>query len=403
MARQRTSESNDMNRMNQNPALKIRAKAGLLLGAVVMLAGCGAHSEEPVSPAPPEVDVAEVLVEPVTVWETFTGRVAAPETVELRPRVSGYIDKVAFEEGTRVAAGDLLFQIDPRPYRAKEKAAGAELAQARSQLAQAKSEAERAEQLLASRAVSREEYDQRSTALSAARARVDAAQAALDSTELDLAYTQVKAPISGRVGRAMVTQGNLANADQTLLTTIVSVDPVYVYFDSDEQTGLANWTTAAGQRLSVQVAVAGESGFPHQGELDFIDNRMDASTGTLQYRAVLGNPDDALRPGQFARVKMPVAHLDSALLINRKAVLANQDRRLVYVVDDANQVQPRQISTGHQVGDLLVIESGLDPGDRVIVSGQLRVFGAGMTVNPHQVAMRQTADIEDTVVALARP
>lgn len=392
-----------MNGWNQNISLTTRAKAGLLLGAIAISAGCGVHGEEPASPAPPEVDVAEVLVEPVTVWETFTGEVAAPETVELRPRVSGYIDKVAFEEGARVSAGDLLFQIDPRPYRAKKKAASAELAQARSQLAQAKSEAERAEQLLADRAISREEYDQRRTALSAAQARVDAAQAALDSAELDLAYTQIKAPISGRVGRALVTQGNLANADETLLTTIVSVDPMYVYFDSDERNGLVNWTTAAGLLLHVQVAVDGESGFPHQGELDFIDNRFDASTGTLQYRAVLGNPDDTLRPGQFARVKMPVAHLDSALLINRKAVFANQDRRLVYVVDDSNKVQPRQVSTGHQVGELLVIESGLNPGEKVIVSGQQKIFGADMMVNPNQVAMRQASDNEEAAVALAQP
>lgn len=392
-----------MNGWNQYASVTTRAMAGLLLGAIAVSAGCGVHGEESASPAPPEVDVAEVLVEPVTVWETFTGEVAAPETVKLRPRVSGYIDKVAFEEGARVSAGDLLFQIDPRPYRAKKKAASAELAQARSQLAQAKSEADRAEQLLADRAISREEYDQRRTALSAAQARVDEAQAALDSAELDLAYTQVKAPISGRVGRALVTQGNLANADETLLTTIVSVDPMYVYFDSDERTGLVNWATAAGLLLHVEVAVAGESGFPHQGELDFIDNRFDASTGTLQYRAVLGNPADTLRPGQFARVKMPVAHLDSALLINRKAVFANQDRRLVYVVDDTNKVQPRQVSMGHQVGELLVIESGLNPGEQVVVSGQQKIFGAGMMVNPNQVAMRQAADIEEGAVALAQP
>lgn len=387
------------------PARTVVTKVTLLLAALVLVAGCKARGEEagPVAPPPPEVDVAPVLVQPVTVWQTFTGQVAAPETVELRPRVSGYIDKVTFTEGARVTAGDVLFQIDPRPYEAKEQAASAALAQARSELAQAKSEADRANKLLASRAISQEEHEKRSTALSAARARVDAAKAALDSARLELTYTQVKAPISGRIGRALVTQGNLASADQTRLTTIVSVDPVYVYFDCDEQTALTGRTGAtAGKRPPVRVAVAGETGFPHEGTLDFIDNQVDAGTGTLKYRAVLANPDDHLRPGQFARVKMPVDRLDSALLIDRKAVMTNQDRRLVYVVDDANKVEPRQVVTGHQVGDLLVIESGLEAGDQVIVNGQMKVFGAGMMVNPNVVKMHRPPEMKDVNVAAAR-
>jgi len=378
--------------------------AGFLLTTLVLMSGCGAHGEDSGTMAPPEVDVAEVLVEPVTVWETFTGQVAAPETVELRPRVSGYIDEVAFEEGALVKAGDLLFRIDPRPYRAREQAASADLAQARSQLEQTQSEAKRAEQLLASRAISREEYDQRRTALSGARARVDAAQAALESARLELDYTQIKAPVDGRVGRAMVTKGNLASADQTLLTTLVSVNPMYVYFEPDEQTAISSQDLLAdGGHAPVRVALADEDGFAHQGELNFIDNQMNASTGTLQYRAVLPNPDGRLRPGQFARVQMPVERLDSALLVNRKAVVTNQDRRLVYVVDDANKVQPRQVTLGHDVGELLVVEDGLDPGDRVIVKGQLKVFGAGMQVEPHQVAMRSESSVAATTVASIDP
>lgn len=378
--------------------------AGLLV-TVVVLAGCDAHSETAAPMmAPPAVDVADVLAEPVTLWESFTGRVAAPETVELRPRVSGYIDQVAFTEGALVEAGDLLFQIDPRPYQAREQAARAELALARSQLAQAQSEAGRAKQLLESRAISREEYDQRHTALLAARAQVDAAQAALDSAKLELAYTEVKAPVSGRVGRALVTRGNLASADQTLLTTVVSVDPVHVYFESDEQTALSSQSLLAkAQRPRVRIALSGEAEFSHQGELDFIDNHLNANTGTLQYRAVLANPQGHFRPGQFARVEMPVASLDRALLINRKAVLTNQDRRFVYVVDDDNKVQPRQVTTGREVGELLVIRDGLDLGDRVIVNGQQKVFGAGMEVDPKQVAMRQTPASEDTAIAVTQP
>lgn len=377
--------------------------SGLLMAAV--LAGCDARSETAAPMmAPPAVDVADVLAEPVTLWESFTGRVAAPETVELRPRVSGYIDQVAFTEGAMVEAGDLLFQIDPRPYQAREQAARAELALARSQLAQAQSEAGRAKQLLESRAISREEYDQRHTALLAARAQVDAAQAALDSAKLELAYTKVEAPVGGRVGRALVTRGNLASADQTLLTTVVSVDPVHVYFESDEQTALSSQSLLAkAEPTRVRIALSGETEFSHQGELDFIDNHLNPNTGTLQYRAVLANPQGHFRPGQFARVEMPVASLDRALLINRKAVMTNQDRRFVYVVDDANKVQPRQVTTGREVGELLVIRDGLDLGDRVIVNGQQKVFGAGMEVNPQQVAMRQTPASEDTAIAVTQP
>ena len=197
-----------------------------ILMAIVFLSGCDARSEASQQMPAPDVDVALVQPEPVTLWESFTGRVVAPETVALRPRVSGYIDKVAFEEGALVEAGDLLFQIDPRPYQARKQAAQAQLAQARSELALANSQAERARSLMESRAISREEYDQRNAALMGARALVNVAKAALDTAELDLQYTKVRAPVSGRAGRAMVTQGNLASADQTLLTTLVSVDPV---------------------------------------------------------------------------------------------------------------------------------------------------------------------------------
>ncbi|MDF0751745.1 efflux RND transporter periplasmic adaptor subunit [Marinobacter sp. 71-i] len=376
---------------------------GLAIALTVLLSGCEAQSDEAmVMPPPPEVDVAEVIVEPVTLWESFTGRVASPETVDLRPRVSGYIDKVAFEEGELVQAGDLLFQIDPRPYKAREQAARAELALANSQLELARSEAGRAKTLLDSRAISREEYDQRNAALMSARARVQAAQAALDTAELDLQYTQVTAPVSGRAGRAMVTRGNLANADQSLLTTVVSVDPVHVYFEADEKSAFSSQQLlASGQPPTVRISLGGDDGRQYQGELDFIDNHLNTGTGTLQYRAVLDNPDGVIKPGQFARVEMPVAELDSALLVNRKAVLTDQDRRYVYVVDENNLVAPRQVTTGRQVDDLLVIREGLNSGDLVIISGVQKVFGAGMEVNPKLVAMRESAQGEGAV-AVAR-
>ncbi|MED5389751.1 MAG: efflux RND transporter periplasmic adaptor subunit [Pseudomonadota bacterium] len=375
----------------------------VMLMAVVFVSGCDARSEAGQPMPAPEVDVAQVIAEPVTLWESFTGRVVAPETVELRPRVSGYIDRVAFEEGALVEAGDLLFQIDPRPYRARLQAARAELAQANSQLALAKSEAGRAKTLLESRAISREEYDQRSAALLSARALVNAARAAVETAELDLQYTRVTAPVAGRAGRAMVTKGNLASADQTLLTTLVSVDPMHVYFEADEQSAFDSLQVpGAGKSATVRIGVSGESGYPHRGTLDFIDNRLNSGTGTLQYRAELANPDGIFKPGQFARVEMPVAKLERALLVSRKAVMTDQDRRFVYVVDDNDQVVRRQVTPGRSVDDLLVIHQGLESGDRVIVNGIQKVFGDGMPVQPNQVAMR-ASDEAQPAVAIAQP
>jgi len=372
-----------------------------LIALTVLLSGCKTQSDEGAAmPPPPEVEVAVVLEEPVTLWKRFTGRASAPETVDLRPRVSGYIDEVAFEEGELVQAGDLLFQIDPRPYQAREQAARAELALANSQLELASSEATRAGTLLQSRAISREEYDQRSAGLLSARARVEAAQAALRAAELDLQYTRVTAPVSGRAGRALVTQGNLANADQTLLTTVVSVHPVHVYFEADEKSAFTNQQllTNGGPRI-VRIALGSNEGEQLQGELDFVDNRLNSGTGTLQYRAVLDNREGLIKPGQFARVEMPVAELELALMVNRKAVLADQDRRYVYVVDENNQVASRQVSTGRQVDELLVIQEGLESGDRVIINGMQKVFGTGMEVRPQTVAMREE---NQTGVALAQ-
>ena len=375
-----------------------------LLLAMVFLAGCDARSEAQHAGEPPEVDVARVLAEPVTLRETFTGRVEAPETVALRPRVSGYIDRVAFEEGELVKAGDLLFQIDPRPYEARARAARAELEQARSRLQLAEGEAGRAQRLLESRAISQEEYDQRRAALLNARASVQQAHAALQSAELNLQYTRVTAPVDGRAGRALVTKGNLASADQTLLTTLVSVDPLYVYFDSNEDSAVrSGQSLEPGKTEPVRIGLVGEDGFPHQGALDFIDNRLNPNTGTLQYCAVLENPDGAFKPGQFARVEMPVAELDSALLVNRKAVLTDQDRRYVYVIDGDNKVGRRQVVTGRQVGQLLVIESGLESGDRVIVNGLQKIFGSGMQVAPRDVAMRDAPAVDGKAVAASQP
>ncbi|MGE6776225.1 efflux RND transporter periplasmic adaptor subunit [Vreelandella titanicae] len=375
----------------------------LFLLLMALLTGCEAKSEEAASaspPPPPEVEVAEVTAQPVVLSESFTGRVEAAETVELRSRVSGYIQEVAFEEGELVELGDLLFLIDPRPYQARVNAAQADLAQARSQQAQAGSEAERARVLLGRQAISQEVHDQRQSALSNARAMVDAAEAALQTAELDLEYTRITAPVSGRVGRAMVTRGNLASADQSLLTTLVSIDPIHVYFEADEQAAFASQTLLTGEASNnLNIELGGDPQRQYKGTLDFIDNRLNPNTGTLQFRAVLDNPDGRIRPGEFARVEMPVARLDQALLVDGKAVLTDQDRRYVYVVDENNLAQRRQVDTGRRVDERTVISEGLAAGDRVIVNGVQKVFMPGMEVSPQTVPAAPAADAQPAIAA----
>ncbi len=363
----------------------------LAMGAVAgtALHGCmEGHSGEIEAPPPPVVEVAEVLVEPTVLWDSFTGRVAAPETVELRPRVNGYIDRVAFAEGELVEQGDVLFEIDPRPYAAAERAAQAELARAKSDLELADSQARRAQQLLNGKAISAEEHDQRNAAKAAAEAAVHSAEAALQRAELDLQYTVIRAPISGRVGRALITRGNLASANQSLLTTLVSVNPMYVYFETDQQRLLhLRELSDPDHHPVIRVGLAGENGLPHLGHLDFVDNTLNGQSGTIQLRAVVDNSDGLFRAGQFARVEMPTEQLPNALLIDRKAVLTDQDRRYVYVVDAEQRAQRRVVEPGREMDDLVVIRDGLASGDRIIVNGLQRVMGSGITVQVEHVPM----------------
>ncbi|QRL04261.1 efflux RND transporter periplasmic adaptor subunit [Vreelandella venusta] len=372
-----------------------------LLLVMVLLTGCEAKSDEAAAlpPPPPEVEVVSMVAQPVVLSETFTGRVEAAETVELRPRVSGYIQEVAFEEGELVEQGDLLFLIDPRPYQARVSAAQADLAQARSQQAQAGSEAERARVLLGRQAISQEVHDQRQSALSSTRAMVDAAEAALQTAELNLEYTRITAPVSGRAGRAMVTRGNLANADQSLLTTLVTIDPIHVYFEADEQAAFASQALLTDEESSLKIELGGDPQRQYSGTLDFIDNRLNPSTGTLQFRARLANPDGRIRPGEFARVEMPIARLEQALLVERKAILTDQDRRYVYVVDGDNRAERRQVATGRQMGEQMVITEGLSPGDRIIVNGVQKVFFPGMEVSPQSAVAASTVDAPSATLA----
>ena len=375
-----------MNTANTKAVRPLFAVAALVLA--LALAGCGTQAAEMQAPPAPEVSVATVVAKPVREWDEFTGRVAAVQTVELRPRVSGYVERVAYIEGQEVREGDVLFTIDERRYRADYDRAVADLARARSEATLARTQDARAESLIKARAISKEEFEARKANRQGSDAAVRAAEAAVARAKLDLEYTQVRSPISGRAGRALVTIGNLAQADSTLLTTVVSLDPVHVYFDGDEQAYLRlakNGLGGAG--AAVRVGLADEQGYPHEGTLDFVDNQVDASTGTIRARAVLPNPDHAFTPGLFARVELENIHSRDALLIDDKAVLTDQDRKYVYVLGPKNEALRKDVVLGRVVEGLRVVDSGLDATDKVIVNGVQKVFFPGMTVAPKVVAM----------------
>jgi len=364
----------------------------VLLAAALAVACSSEASQGDGAPPAPEVSVAQVVARPVQQWDDFSGRLSAVETVELRPRVSGYVQRVAYEEGQVLGKGDLLFEIDPRPYRAALDQAQAGLERARSEAKLASAQNVRAQALVEARAISREEFETRNAATAQGNAAVRAAEAAVAAARLDLQFTQVRSPIDGRAGRAMVTAGNLAQADATLLTTVVSHDPVHVYFEADEQTWLRYSRAArdgkrAGADSAVRVGLAGEDGYPHAGTVDFVDNRVDPATGTIRARAVLRNPDGLFTPGLFARVQLEGGARFDALLVDDKAVLTDQDRKYVYVLGEGDTAQRRDVVLGRVVGGLRVVQSGLEPGDKVIVNGLQKVFMPGMPVAPTQVAM----------------
>jgi multidrug efflux system membrane fusion protein len=363
--------------------------------AVVLAAGCARNEAAEQKAAPlPQVTVAPAISRKVTEFDTFTGRFEALERVEIRPRVSGYISSVNFSEGSEVKKGDVLFVIDPRPYTAERDKARAQLAQARSQLTLAKSERERATKLLGQHAISQEDYDTRTAGSEQAQANLEAAQAALDTAELNLSFTRVTAPISGRISRALITSGNFVTNGQTELTTLVSLDPIYVSFDGDEQvylkyTRLAREGSHASSRDTrnpVLIGLADESGYPHQGVMVFLDNALDPATGTIRGRALLDNHDRAFTPGLFARVKLMGSGQYDAVLINDSAVGTDQTVRYVLVVGAGNKVEYRPVQLGPVIDGLRVVRSGLGAGEAIVVNGLQRVR-PGAEVAPQRVAM----------------
>jgi len=363
------------------------------LTILVQLAGCTrGESATPVAAAPaPSVSVATVLSRQIVDSDEFTGRFEAVERVEIRPRVTGYISSVNFVQGREVNKGDVLFVIDPRPYEADLKRAQAQLEQARSQLTLATSEQDRANKLLAAHAISREELESRESALEQAHANVAGAQAAVDTAQLNMSFTRVTSPITGVVSRAEITAGNFVTNGQTLLTTVVSVDPIYVTFQGDEQ-GFLNFMNFARKGGDAEathpvfVGLANEEGYPHQGAIAFVDNEIDAATGTVRVRGRLDNHNREFTPGMFARVKVTGTKTFAALLINESAVGTDQGLKYVLRVGKDNTIEYRQVKLGPVVDGLQVVRDGLNVGDTIVVNG-LQHVRPGMTITPQRVAM----------------
>lgn len=330
------------------------------------------------------VTVAKPLNQAVTNWDEYTGRLRAIESVEIRARVSGYLDSIHFRDGQIVSEGDLLFIIDPRPYQAALGEAQAQVTAAEVRLELARNDLDRAQRLFESRAISEEELDARTQEVRQARAALQAAQAAVDATALNVEFTEVRAPIDGRIGETLIDEGNLISggtAGSTLLTTLVRTDPVHVYFTADERSYLRYLRLAReGIRPSsrdtanpVMLALADEDGYPHQGVMDFVDNQVDPATGTMEGRALFDNPEGVLTPGLFAKVMLVGQGPYDALLIPDGAIGTDQSERFVYVMGEENIPQRRPISPGRKVENLRIVLEGLDADDWVVVNGIQRI------------------------------
>jgi multidrug efflux system membrane fusion protein len=370
------------------------SRTAVLIAVLIptLAAGCARPAAQQAPPSDPQVTVAAVLARDVTEWDEFTGRLEAVNTVAIRPRVSGYVSTVRFVAGALVDKGALLFQIDPRPFQAEVDRLRAELVRARATVQRAQSERQRAVRLSAENAMSAEERERRASFADEAAAQVAAVEAALRAAELNLEFTRVTAPITGRVGRAIVTPGNLVSSgpgEATLMTTLVSLDPIYAAFDADEQTFLryANGSgRGARDARPIHNALASDEDFPREGKLTFLDNQLDPETGTIRGRAVFRNPDGALTPGLFVRLRLSGSGRTPSTLVQDRAVGTDLDKRFVLVVDAQGTVQYRAVTLGPLVDGLRVIRTGLVEGERVIVNGLQRVR-PGVKVSAEQVAM----------------
>ena len=372
------------------PLAAAMALAGM---AAFALSGCGpANSKVPEGPGAggTPISAASVIERQITETQEFSGRLEAVEHVEIRSRVGGFITAINFKPGSEVKKGDVLFVIDPRPFQAEVSRAEAGAASARAKAELAKLELGRSERLLAEKAIPQREFDEKASSLKELDANVRAAQAQYDAAKLNLGYSQVHAPINGRVGKAEITVGNLIDGS-AILTSVVSVERIYASFDGDEDTYLrVGALSHQGAAVTVKVGLANETGFPHEGKLEFVDNQLDPKTGSVRMRATFANADHALVPGLFARVQLDGGNggqeLTRAILINERAVGTDQNRKFVFVVGAGNTAEYRPVQLGQAVDGLRVVRAGLKAGEKIVVNGLQRVR-PGAPLAPQMVAM----------------
>ncbi|MBJ7313917.1 efflux RND transporter periplasmic adaptor subunit [Rugamonas sp. CCM 8940] len=372
------------------PLAAAMALAGL---AALGLSGCdsatGKTAEAPAAGGPP-ISAAVVVEQQITETQEFSGRIEAVERVEIRSRVSGFITAVNFKPGSEVKKGDVLFVIDPRPYQAEMNRAEAAASSARAKADLAKLELSRAEKLLADKAIAQREYDEKASGLKELDANARAAGAQFEAAKLNLNYTQVQSPINGRVSKAEITVGNLIDG-AAILTSVVSTDRIYASFEGDEDTFLRVGAQAhKGEAVIVKVGLANESGYPHEGKLEFVDNQLDPQTGSVRMRATFVNADNALVPGLFARVQLGAGHggkeITSALMINERAVGTDQNRKFVFVVGADGKAEYRPVKLGQTIDGMRVVREGLKAGEKIVVNGLQRVR-PGAPVTAQTVAM----------------
>ena len=389
-------------------ALAVLAVTGLSFG-IFGVSGSQAQSGAPAAPPATPVSVATVVQSDVSAWDEFSGRLEAVERVDIRSRVAGTIQAVQFREGALVKKGDLLLTIDPAPYAAEVERADAQVASAQARVAQARGEHERSQRLWSEQAISRREFDERLNGKGEADANLRAAQAALQTARLSLGYTQVRAPVSGRVGRLEVTVGNLvaAGPGSPVLTTLVSVSPIYASFDADEQVVAKALKDVQGSsasrnldRIPVQMGTAASTDTPFEGKLQLVDNQVDAKSGTVRARAVFDNKDGQLMPGQFARIRMGQATTATALLVNERAIGTDQNKKFVMVVGADNKAIYREITLGASINGLRVVKGGLQASERIVVNGLQRIR-PGALVAPQTVEMSAKAELVKPAVVVA--
>lgn len=388
-----------------------RRASVLALVSVAALSGCGTEEKnhQASAPPPPEVMVSEVVIRDVIDFNELTGRTAAVDSVDVRARVTGYLTEIAFTDGQEVKRGDLLFQIDQRPFKAALDNAEGQKAQWVAKLARAKADVARYEKLVPTGAATPQDLDKAKADMGEAIAAIQSAEATIERSRLDLEFSRITAAMDGQISKAAFSKGNLIRADNDVLTTIVSLDPIYVNFNVDERTlqdfrtrALAALAPGATQpdvrslKIPVSVGLANEQGYPHQGVIDFSDNRVDPQTGTILVRGKLDNSRRIFKPGFFARVRVPMSRAANALLVSDRAIGTDQSQKFVYVVDEKNVAQYRPVTLGHLEDDgLRVVTDGVRRGDSVIVTGLQRAR-PGKPVNPQRVEMPRSGQRTET-------